>query len=244
MAPITKALGLGLGVMLAAVALTAAAPRQRPKLFIQRDGALLTVNAQAVPQGQLLEAIAHALHVELIIAGPLTEPKSLDLERRPWEDVLKTALAPASWAGLYTSTAGTVRLTTLVVFPPQGNQAPTVPFPSAAEPSPEAQVAIPPLGGAVDPQTSLTELLAADNDEMRAVAVVGLAHLGGAQAVAAVTSALQDEEPWVRQVAVEALAVLGGEPAIQGLEQALQDEHPDVQQAAQEALARLQQADE
>ena len=243
MAPITKALGLGLGVMLAAVVLAAAAPRQPPRLFIQRDGALLTVNAQAVPQGQLLEAIAHALHVELIIAGPLTEPKSLDLERRPWEDVLKTALAPASWAGLYTSTAGTVRLTTLVVFPPQGNQAPTVPFPSAAEPS-EAQAAIPPPRGAVDLQTSLTELLAADNDEMRAVAVVGLAHLGGAQAVAAVTSALQDEEPWVRQVAVEALAVLGGEPAIQGLQQALQDEHPDVQQAAQEALARLQQADE
>jgi HEAT repeats len=243
MARIMWSLGPWLGVTLAAVALAAAAPRQPPGLFIQMDAGFLTVKAQAIPQGRLLEAIAQALHVELIMAGPLAERKSLDLERRPWEEVLKTALAPASWAGLYTSTAGTSRLTKLVVFPPQGDQPPTVPSPSAAEHPPEVQATIPPRGE-LGLRASLTELLAADNDETRAVAVVALVNLGGAQAVAAVTSALQDEDPWVRQVAVEALAVIGGEPAIQGLQQALQDDHPDVQQAAQEALARLQQEDE
>ena len=96
MAPSTRSLGPWLGVTLATVALAAAAPRQPPGLFIQRDAEFLTVKAQAIPQGRLLEAIAQALHVELIMAGPLTERKSLDLERRPWEEVLKITLSPAS----------------------------------------------------------------------------------------------------------------------------------------------------
>src|SRR2546422_4409242 len=100
MARMTWGMGTLLGVTLLAVALASPAPRQPPGLFIQMDAGLLTVKAQAVPQRQILEGIAQALHVELIMAGPLAERKSLDLERQPWEDVLKKAVAPASWAGI------------------------------------------------------------------------------------------------------------------------------------------------
>jgi HEAT repeat protein len=83
-------------------------------------------------------------------------------------------------------------------------------------------------------------MLESDDEEMRALALVGLATMGGEQAIAAITRALQDKQPWIRETAVEALAEVGGEQAIRGLQQALNDENADVQKAALEALRRLQ----
>ena len=87
---------------------------------------------------------------------------------------------------------------------------------------------------------STGELLEAEDDETRALALVGLATTGGEQAIMALRQALQDREPWIRETAVEALAEIGGEQAIQGLQLALRDENEDVRKAAQEALTRLQ----
>lgn len=86
----------------------------------------------------------------------------------------------------------------------------------------------------------MPELLEADDEETRALAVVGLAAMGGEQAIAPLRKALQDREAWIRETAVEALADIGGEQAVQGLQQALGDENEDVRRAAQEALIRLQ----
>jgi HEAT repeat protein len=86
----------------------------------------------------------------------------------------------------------------------------------------------------------MAELLEADDEETRALAVVGLATMGGEEAIAALKRALQDKQPWIRETAVEALADLGGDQAIQGLQQALRDDHEEVRKAAQEALIRLQ----
>ena len=88
--------------------------------------------------------------------------------------------------------------------------------------------------------TSAGELLEAEDDETRALALVGLATRGGEQAIMALRQALQDREPWIRETAVEALAEIGGEQAIQGLKLALRNENEDVREAAQEALTRLQ----
>lgn len=238
--------GLGglLGLVCSAVALASPGQSAPPGLFIRIDEGLLTVKAQAVPHGQILEALAHQLHFELIMGGPLEELQSLDLERRPWEEGLKQALAPANWAALYRSTAGMPRLSQVVVWP--RSQGPPPKAPSAGPPGqlPEARGDTAAPQGQLNIYAPLAELLAAENDEVRAVAVVALTNVGGKQAVEAVRYALHDREPWVRGVAVEALAVMGGEPAIQGLQQALQDDNPDVQQAAQEVLAQLQQKEE
>jgi HEAT repeat protein len=91
-----------------------------------------------------------------------------------------------------------------------------------------------------DIDSSLAELLEAEDGEARPLAVVALAALGGEHPVAAPKQVLQDEESWIREAAVEALAEIGGEQAIQGLQQALNDEDEDVRKAAQEALIRLQ----
>jgi hypothetical protein len=238
--------GLGglFGLVCSAMALAGAEQNAPPGLFIQIDQGLLTVKAQAISQRQILEELGRQLHFELIIGGPLEEQQSLDLESQPWEEGLKKALAPANWAALYRSTAGTPRLSQVMVWPRA--QAPP---PRALSTDPpgqplEARGDTATLQRQLDIYAPLAELLAAENDEVRAAAVAALANTGGEQAVAAVTSALHDQEPWVRGVAVEALAVMGGEPAVRGLQQALQDDNPDVQQAAQEVLAQLQQQDE
>jgi hypothetical protein len=43
---------------------------------------------------------------ELRLMGPLEARQSLDVDRRPWEEGLKLALAPANWVALYRSTTG------------------------------------------------------------------------------------------------------------------------------------------
>jgi HEAT repeat protein len=96
--------------------------------------------------------------------------------------------------------------------------------------SPQAEAAI---------DIKLSEMLESEDEETRALALVGLATMGGEQAITALTQALQDREPWIRETAVEALAEIGGAQAIQGLEQALQDGNSEVRKTAEEALSRL-----
>jgi hypothetical protein len=236
----------------AAIPVTLAAPDAGPgvDLLIQRDEDMLTVKARQIPHRRILEGLASQLHFELVIAGPLEERRSLEIESRPWEEALKKALAPASWAFVYDSSSGEPRLTKVFVFPSKEDGGsvprtaslprstiPPAPVPPAAPESPaEKQPNLVEQG--ID--ASLAELLEAEDDEMRALALVGLATIGGEQAITALRQALQDREPWIRETAVEALAELGGEEAIQGLQQALRDENEEVRRAAQEALSRLQ----
>ena len=210
----------------------------------------LTVKAKEVPHRRLLEELAKRLKFELIIAGPLEDRRSLEIDARPWEEALKKALSPASWAFVYDSSGGEPRLAKVFVFPSKDNAsgagrpspspgrvAAPVPTPLPA-PQPQDRQAARPLEQGSD--ASLTEMLEAEDEETRALALVGLAAVGGEQAVAALRQALRDKEAWIRETAVEALAEIGGEQAIQGLRQALRDENEDVRKAAQEALIRLQ----
>jgi HEAT repeats len=219
-------------------------------LTIRMDQDMLTVKAKEVPHRRLLEELAKRLKFELIIAGPLEDQRSLEIDARPWEEALKKALSPASWAFVYDSSGGEPRLAKVFVFPSKDNAsgsgrpspspgrvAAPVPTPPPA-PQPQDRQAARPLEQGSD--ASLTEMLEAEDEETRALALVGLAAMGDEQAVPALRKALQDKEAWIRETAVEALAEIGGEQAIQGLQQALRDENEDVRKAAQEALIRLQ----
>jgi len=87
------------------------------QLFIQLEEERLTVSAREISHRRLLEELARQLNFELILAGPLEQSHSLEIKGRPWEQALKTALAPAGWAFIYESVAGRPRLIKVVVFP-------------------------------------------------------------------------------------------------------------------------------
>jgi hypothetical protein len=89
------------------------------QLFIQLEEKRLTVSAREISHRRLLEELARQLNIELIFAGPLEQPRSLEIKGWPWEQALKTALAPAGWAFIYESVAGRPRLIKVVGFPPQ-----------------------------------------------------------------------------------------------------------------------------
>jgi HEAT repeats len=250
-----RLLGHLLVLGLLASSYTAAAAPGRGKageVVIRKDQDTLTVKARDVPHRRILEELASQLAFELIIAGPLEEQRSLDIESRPWEEALKKALSPASWAFVYDSSAGEPRLAKVFVFTskaegsaparspsPQRRIDSPSPAPTPA-PAPEPQVGNEPTLTDKGVDASLAELLESEDDEMRALALVSLATMGGDEAITALRQALQDKEPWIRETAVEALAEIGGEGAIQGLQQALRDTNEDVRRAAQEALTRLQ----
>ena len=210
----------------------------------------MTVNAKGVPHGRLLAALASHLKFELIITGPLEERRSLEIEGRPWEEALKKALSPASWSFVYASSKGQLRLVKVFVFPPKDDgYSPGILAPSPNHVASSVTTLIPvrmpqghiaPYDAEEDIDTSVAELLEAEDGEMRALAVVALATMEGERPITVLTQVLQDEESWIRETAVEALAEIGGQQAIQGLRKALDDEDEDVRKAAQEALIRLQ----
>jgi HEAT repeats len=219
-------------------------------LTIRLEQDMLTVSAKEVPHRRLIEELAKRLQFELIIAGPLDERRSLEIQNRPWEEALKKALSPASWAFVYDSTGGEPRLARVFVFPSKDepskpgrpSSSPSrvaSPFP-APLPARQPQAGNTPQLADKEADPSLAELLEAEDEETRALALVGLATMGGDEAINALKRALQDKQPWLRETAVEALAEIGGDQAIQGLQQALRDANEEVRKAAQEALIRLQ----
>lgn len=229
----------------------AAPGRGKPEeLIVRAEAGLVTLKARDASQRRILEGLANQLHFELVTAGPLEERRSLEIDGKPWEEALKKALAPASWAFFYDSSGGEPRLAKVFVIslkddgssPRRSSAAPSpaeAPTP-ARRPAPDFQGNRAFQLGEGGPDSPGGEQAGAEDDETRALALIGLATTGGEQAIIALREALQDKEPWIRETAVEALAEIGGEQAIQGLRIALRDENEDVRNAAQEALARLQ----
>jgi hypothetical protein len=224
---------------------------EKPAEFVIRaEAGMVTLIAHNVSQRRILEGLARQLNFELVVAGPLEEPRSLEIESKPWEEVLKKALTPASWAFVYESSGEHPRLAKVFVLPSKHDvsisRAPSSGPGGAVQPTPGRRPAAD-VASTAAPQvmehgddTPVGELLAAEDDETRALALVGLATTGGEQAITALRQALQDREPWIRETAIEALAEIGGDQAIQGLQLALQDENEGVRKAAEEALSRLQ----
>jgi hypothetical protein len=167
-------------------AMSGAGASRSPDLLIRMEQNMLTVKAKEVPHRRILEGLARQLHFELIITGALEERRSLEIEGRPWEEALKRALSPASWAFVYDSPgAGEPRLARVFVFASKEGgspvaRGPTTPSrgPSPTPPpdqTPEPQIPTAPGSTEKGIDASLVELLEADDDEMRALALVGLA---------------------------------------------------------------------
>jgi HEAT repeats len=242
---------LAFGLLALSPLATAGSGSGRPtEVIIRAEGGMLTLKAKDVSQRRILEGLARQLNFELILRGPLEERRSLDIDGRPWEEALKKALSPASWAFVYDTSGAQPRLAKVYVFPsPNSSSGSDRPSPSPGRVSPPPPAFRPPpnpQANRVPPRVEQSaeasggEVLAAEDDETRALALVDLATTGGEQAVGTLRQALQDKAPWIRETAVEALAEIGGEQAVQGLQQALGDENDEVRRAAQEALSKLQ----
>jgi hypothetical protein len=239
----TRLMGYMLGLGLLALSYVAAAGPGQAKsgeFIIRMDAGMLTLKATNIPHRQILEGLANQLE----------DQRSLEIDARPWEEALKKALSPVSWAFVYDSSGGEPHLAKVFVFPskddgsdsrrPSSNLSRVAAPLATPLPTPTPQGLQAPGLPEQSSDASLPEMLEAEDEETRALAVVGLAAMGGEQAIAALRKALQDREAWIRETAVEALADIGGEQAVQGLQQALRDENEDVRRAAQEALIRLQ----
>jgi hypothetical protein len=74
------------------------------------------VTASEIPHHQLLAGLASQLNFELILVGSLTQQRSLVIAGEPWEQGLKKALSPASWALVYEPTTAQARLVKVFVF--------------------------------------------------------------------------------------------------------------------------------
>jgi hypothetical protein len=117
-------------------------------VVIQRDQERLTVKARDIPHRHILERLAQQLGFDLTIVGALETRRSLEIEGQPWEEALKRALSPASWAFVYEPAAGRHRLVRVLVVSPDAvkeaaqRRAPamaTTPEPLPAAPRPPAE---------------------------------------------------------------------------------------------------------
>lgn len=204
-------------------------------LRIRAEGGFVTLEAVEVPHRQILEGLARVLGFELILASPVDERRSLHLERAPWEEALKRAIAPASWAFVYERSSGRSLPSRVFVLPPLGERAvaPSAP-PVAATAAPPATAGGAGVAGKGSPLTpdqqqavgaALAELLTAPDEQTRAIALLGLAGLGATPGIEALRAGVQGEDAWVFELAAE-------------LREAIQDDD-ELRQAVEHALGPL-----
>jgi len=198
-----------------------------PGLLIQMEGGLLTVKARDIPHRQILEGLARRLGFELIVGGPLDEPRSLELHGKPWEEALKKALHPASWVLVYEPAPGRSRLAKVMVFPlPAEKASPSSPVPTAlvrtpAKPVVQGERPVSAKEKKARVEALKEQLLEAEDAQNQAAALYDLATLGGAEEV------------------VQAMFQLGGQQAVQELQEALEGQTEEVRQAVQDMLGTL-----
>jgi hypothetical protein len=102
------------------------------ELIIRLEGGVLTLKARDVSHRRILEGLAKELNFDLALAGSLEDRRSLEINGRPWEEALKKALSPASWAFVYDSRGEEPRLAKVFVFPSTSDGS----GPGRASPSP------------------------------------------------------------------------------------------------------------
>jgi hypothetical protein len=203
------------------------------QLFIQIEGERLTVSAREISHRRLLEELARQLNFELILAGPLEQPRSLEIKGRPWEQALRMALAPASWAVIYESVAGRPRLIKVVVFPSEETNTRWARKTEASPYSTVTAIEQPqspgqPVEQEVErhPEAAEAALHASDH-EVRLTAIAHLGQQADHEALRVLLEIMGDSDPKV-EVLESAVA------ALEALVQRAEDR--EVQQLAAEAL--------
>lgn len=239
-----------------------------PHLVWFADGCL-TVKAQDVPLGELIDEIAKKSGVTVAKHVALDRRVSLEFHRLPLEQALRRILRHRSFVLEYAEPvpgqpSAVARVRTLSILP-QGHERysakaaavrPMTSGPSEADVTAriwELQAALA-SGDAQTREEAVVELgeseraeavgplslaLADANEDIREAAVFSLTDIGGAHAAKALDIALADRDPRVREAAVDALGEIGGEVAIALLERALSDKVKFVREAAAEMLDEL-----
>jgi len=187
------------------------------QLFIQIEEERLTVSAREISHRRLLEELARQLNFELILVGPFEQPRSLEIKGQPWEQALRTAIAPASWAFIYESVAERPRLIKVVVFPSQKTGETNTRWAGNTEAAPHStataleQPQSP--GQQVEkemerPWEAAEAALYAPDLAVRLAAIAHLAQQADHEALRVLLKVVEDSDPDVLQSAVAALEAL------------------------------------
>ena len=99
------------------------AATQQPPLNVALEGEYLTVEAVNVPHRQIMEKVAEALQLKMVINSPFDEPRTFSFEHVPWQQGLEKALAPANWVIVYDRSSQPWRVAKVIVLGSGGKPA-------------------------------------------------------------------------------------------------------------------------
>jgi hypothetical protein len=85
-------------------------------LKVTLEDEFLTIEAVAVPHRQVMQGVAEALQIEMVINGPFDESRTFSFERVPWQLGLEKALAPANWVIVYDRSSQPWRVSKVIVL--------------------------------------------------------------------------------------------------------------------------------
>ena len=222
-----------------------------------REG-LLSVNLRDAPMADVLLAIGTQAGFEVIIRGDLSAPVTRSFTDLPLDKGIRRVVGDGSLIMIYAPSRGRgeVRALVKVIALGAGDNAAAGTAPLARKmPGKKTRVsqdtvtvnlsddredrlrAVQRLAIVPDAAATkdLTVLLSRDEDPLiRQIAAIALGNVGGADAGAALTAALEDEDSLVRERAIQALAKWGPE-AVGSLIKTLMDD-PDAAVRRQAAL--------
>lgn len=221
-------------------------------LYVATEGDRVTVRAQNVTVGELIDKIVQQSHLKLVAHDALEERVTIELDHVRLPEALGRILRHQNFALQYRGRTNNAMRGKLWIFstsvtepgpPPDDlsdNFESFVADVRSADPI-RRREAVEALGAsgtdeAVEP---LTLALADDDPDVRIHAVSALANVGTDNAVAAMGAALNDWDTAVREEAVDALGDVGNPRGIPLLQQALRDHDESVRASAIDALARI-----
>ncbi len=186
----------------------------------------LTVSATDVPLADLLQKVARATGLELVLYTRVEGRTSLSFRDLPLDESLQRLLRGRNFAFEYARPGVPAKLW---IFPGSGADK-GVPHAAETRPSPQD----------VNEVQSLQSDLAAEDPSTRGAAVEALGDSGRGEAVEPLRRALRDADEQVRESAIMALAGIGTEEAIQALGIALRDQAPWLREVAVTALGQFE----
>ncbi len=224
---------------------------------------LLTVHATDMPLAELLRAIGERAGFRVVIKGYLNAPVTWSFTEAPVDKALRRLLQNTSSVLIYAPArdGGTGPLVEVIALTTKADAAPRTTQIARTIPARRTEVS----GGtsvvsliedredrlravrrlANKPDAAATKyfalLLSEDEDPLiRRIAAMALGKIGGAQAEATLTAALEDEDALVRGRAIQALARKWGHKAVGPLGKTLmEDPDPTVRRQAALSLGRM-----
>ncbi len=224
---------------------------------------LLTVHATDMPLAELLRAIGAKAGFRVIIKGDLRDPVTWSFTEAPVDKALRRLLHNTSSVLIYAPArdGGTGPLVEVIALRTMADAAPRTaqiartirarktevsrgtPVVSLTDDREVRLRAVRRLANNPDAAATndLALLLSEDEDPLiRRITAIALGKIGGAQAEAALTVALEDGDALVRSRAIRALARKRGHKAVETLAKALMDDpEPTIRRQAALSLGRI-----